>query len=176
MKPHVLVISLLALSWLSGCFMSDVARIEKGEPLARGPVALCSPDEPPCKIALPSGDGYVVVSGEDEEEDIRIRFEHLTDADGVPVYLGEVELSDGEDSAWSYIVARPVAGTVGEAPRFDIAMPGCGDMDKALDAEFGITRTDAYSCTVTDLVGLRAYLTRHYAERFADPDWWADAG
>lgn len=175
MKPHVVVIPLLALTWLSACFMSEVPRIETGELLARGPVALCTPDDPPCKIAVPSGDGYVVASEEDGEEDISIRFEHLTDAGGVPVYLGEVELSDGDDSAWSYIVARPVVSTVDEAPRFDIAMPGCGDMDRALDAEFGITRADAYSCTVTDLAGLRAYLTLHYADRFTDPDWWADA-
>lgn len=175
MKPHIFVIPLLALSMLSACFMSEVARIETGEMLARGPVALCTPDDPPCMIAVPSGDGYVVESPDEDEDDLLIRFEHLTDAGGVPVYLGEVALSDGDDSAWSYIVARPVVATVDEAPRFDIAMPGCGEMDRALDAEFGITRADAYACTVTDLAGLRAYLTQHYAERFADPDWWADA-
>lgn len=175
MKLYMVAAPLIALTWLSGCFMSEVARIETGELLARGPVAFCTPDDPPCKIAVPAGDGYVVESGEDDEEDLRIRFERLTDAGGVPVYLGEVELSDGDESAWSYIVARPVVTAVNEAPRFDIAMPGCTDMDRALDAEFGITRADAYSCTVTDIAGLRAYLTRHYAERFADPDWWANA-
>lgn len=175
MKPHAFVIPLLAVSMLGACFMSEVSRIETGIPIANGPVALCMPDEPPCIIAAPLGDGYVLESGEDDEEDIRIRFEYLTDAGGAPVFLGEVELSDGDASAWNYVVARPVVGTHAGAPMFQIAMPGCSDMDRALDAQFGIVRAGAYSCDVTDLAGLRAYLTLYYEDRFADPQWWADA-
>lgn len=174
MKPHVCVIPLLALSVLSGCFMSAEPRINTGVMLAQGPVAFCTPDEPPCKIGYPSGDGYVIASEEEGEEDLHLRFEALTKAAGVPVYLGEAELSDGDDTAWSYIVARPTSASVDGAPRYEIAMPSCSDLDKARDDQFGMVRTDAYSCTVTDLAGLRKFLITDYAEKFADPAWWSD--
>ncbi len=174
MKPHFFVTSILALSVLSACFMSAEPRIEAGMLLAQGPVAFCTPDEPPCKIGYPSDDGYIIASEDEGEEDLRMRFEALTEAGGVPIYLGEVELSDGDDSAWSYIVARPTNASIDGAPQYEIAMPSCSDLDKARDDQFGIVRTDAYSCTVTDLGGLREFLITDYAEKFADPDWWAD--
>lgn len=174
MKPHVFVIPFLALPVLTGCFMSAEPRIGTGVMLARGPVAFCTPEEPPCKIGYPSGDGYVIASGAEGEEDMRLRFEALTEAGGVPIYLGEAELSDGDDKAWSYIVARPTNASVDSAPRYQIAMPSCSDLDKARDEQFGIMRTDAYSCTVTDLAGLRELLIANYSEEFKDPAWWAD--
>ena len=174
MKPHVCVIPLLALSVLSGCFMSAEPRIKTGVMLARGPVAFCTPDEPPCKIGYPSGDGYVIASEEEGEEDLHLRFEALTEAAGVPVYLGEAELSDGDDTAWSYIVARPTSASVDGAPRYEIAMPSCSDLDKARDNQFGIVRTDAYSCTVTDLPAFRQYLQDNYAGKFSDPAFWSE--
>lgn len=174
MKPHVCVIPLLALSVLSGCFLSAEPRIKTGVMLAPGPVAFCTPDEPPCRTGYPSGDGYVIASEEDDEEDLHLRFEALTEAAGVPVYLGEAELRDGDGSAWSYIVARPATASVDGAPRFEIAMPSCSDLDKTRDDRFGIVRTDAYSCTVTDLAGLRELLITDYAEELADPAWWSD--
>ena len=174
MKPHVCVIPLLALTVLSGCFMSAEPRIKTGVMLARGPVAFCTPDEPPCKIGYPSGDGYVIASEEEGEEDLHLRFEALTEAAGVPVYLGEAELSDGDDTAWSYIVARPTNASVDGAPRYEIAMPSCSDLDKARDDQFGIVRTDAYSCTVTDLPAFRQYLRDNYAGKFSDPAFWSE--
>jgi hypothetical protein len=175
MKPLAGLIALAALPLLSACFVSETPHIAEGESLARGPIALCTPDDPPCRIALPSGDGYIVASEDGDEEDLLIRFEALAEAGGAPVWLGEVELREDGQSAWSYIVARPVAATVGEAPRFDVAMPGCGDLAPEREAEAGVERADAYSCTVTDMARFRAYLNHDYADRFADPAWWADA-
>jgi len=173
-KPHVFVIPFLALLMLTGCFMSAEPRIDTGVMLARGPVAFCTPEEPPCKIGYPSGDGYLIASGAEGEEDVRLRFEALTQAGGVPIYLGEAELSNGDDKAWSYIVARPTNASVDSAPRYQIAMPSCSDLDNARDGQFGIVRTDAYSCTVTDLAGLREFLIADFSEKFEDPAWWAD--
>lgn len=143
MKPHVFVIPSLILPVLTGCFMSAGPRINTGVMLARGPVAFCTPEEPPCKIGYPSGDGYVIASGAEGEEDLRLRFEALMQAGGVIIYLGEVELSDGDDRAWSYIVARPTDASVDSAPRYQIAMPSCSDPDKARGGQAGIVRTDA---------------------------------
>lgn len=174
MKLHAWLIALAATPLLGACFMSEAPYIAEGELLARGPIALCTPDDPPCRIALPSGDGYVVEPEDGEEEDLHIRFEALTEAGGVPIWIGEAELREGGEVAWSYVVARPVNATVGSAPRFDLAMPGCGEIARGLEAEAGVVRTDPYACTVTDYALFRAYLTSTYAERFADPAWWAD--
>jgi hypothetical protein len=175
MKPHAWLIALAAAPLLSACFISETSNISEGQLLARGPIALCTPDDPPCRIAVPSGDGYVVAAEDGEEEDLRIRFEALTEAGGVPVWIGEVELREDEETAWSYLVARPVNATVDSAPRFDLAMPGCGEIAPGLEAEAGVVRTDPYACTVTDYALFRTYLTSTYAERFANPAWWADA-
>ncbi len=101
MKPHVYVIPFLALTVLAGCFMSTEPRIETGAALGEGPVAFCMPDEQPCQIGQPEGDGYLVRAEEEDEEDVRLRFEPLTEADGATIYLGESELRDDEDVAWS---------------------------------------------------------------------------
>lgn len=171
-KPHVFVIAALALTALSGCFMSDTPRVETGSLFARGPVAFCSPDEEKCQIGYPSGDGYVVEAEDGDEEDIRMRFEPLTEAAGVPVYLGEIELRDDGQSAWAYLVARPSGGFVNEAPRYEIVMPGCNELAAEREAEFNIVRADAYTCLVTDLNAFRAYLITDYADHFADPAFW----
>lgn len=179
MKPQVCMIPILALSVLSGCFMSAEPRITTGVMLERGAVAFCTPGEPPCRIGYPSGDGYVIASEEEDEEDLHLRFEALTEAAGVPVYLGEAEMRDGENAAWIYIVARPARALVDGAPGYEIAMPSCRDPDRTrddrtLDDRSGIVRTGAYWCTVTDLAGLRELLVTDYAEEFADPAWWSD--
>jgi len=174
MKPHAWLIALAAGPLLSACFLSEAPHIREGELLARGPIALCTPDDPPCKIAVPSGDGYIVAAEDGEGEDLHIRFEALTEAGGVPIWIGEVELREDGETAWSYLVARPVNATVDSAPRFDLAMPGCGEIPPGGEAEAGVARTDAYACTVTDYALFRTYLTRTYADRFADPAWWAD--
>lgn len=174
MKPHAWLIALAAAPLLSACFLSEAPNIIEGELLARGPIALCTPDDPPCKIAVPSGDGYVVEAEDGEEENLHIRFETLTEAGGVPVWIGEVELREGDASVWSYVVARPVNVTVDSAPRFDLAMPGCDEIAPGAEAEAGVARTDPYACAVTDYALFRTYLTSTYAERFVDPAWWAD--
>ena len=175
MKPHAWLIALAAAPLLSACFMSEAPNIIEGELLARGPIALCTPDDPPCKIAVPSGDGYVVEAEDGEEEDLHIRFETLTEAGGVPVYIGEVELREGDDVGLELRRGRrPVNVTVDSAPRFDLAMPGCERDGSGAEAEAGVARTDPYACTVTDYALFRTYLTSTYAERFVDPAWWAD--
>jgi hypothetical protein len=173
MKPHVFVIAALSLTALSGCFMSKVPRVETGTLFARGPVAFCSPDEEKCQIGYPSGDEYVVEAEDTEEQDIHMRFEPLTEADGVPVYLGEIELREDDEAAWVYLVARPSGGFLNEAPRYEIIMPGCRDLASDREAEFSIVRADAYTCTVTDLAVFRTYLITDYADRFANNAWWA---
>lgn len=175
MSPHIRVTPIFALLLLSACFVSEEPRIAHGELLASGPVALCTPDDPPCRIAVPSGDGYIVEADDEEEDDLFLRFEALTEAGGVPVWLGEVELREGDETAWSYIVARPAIAAPETMPHFDIAMPGCGEIAAGDEPAAGVERTDPYACTVTDIARFRAYLTRAYAERFADPAWWADA-
>lgn len=172
-KSHVFVIAALSLTVLSGCFMSEVPRVETGTMFARGPVAFCSPDEEKCQIGMPSGDGYVVEAEDSGEEDIRMRFEPLTEADGVPVYLGEIELRDDEEIAWAYLVARPSGGFVNEAPRYEIIMPGCNDLARDREAAFKIIRADAYTCLVTDLAAFRTYLIADYSDKFASDAWWA---
>lgn len=174
MKSHVYVMLLLGLMALSGCFLSAEPRIETGVMLARGPVAFCVPDDPPCKIGYPSGDGYQAASDDPGEDSLQMRFEALTEAGGVTVYLGEIELRAGDETGWIYVVARPQGGTVEAAPRYEMAMPECNDNDPDRDAEFGIVRQDAYSCTVTDLAAFRSYLLTVQAANLADPDWWAE--
>jgi len=173
MKPHGIVIAALSLMALSGCFMSQVPRVETGTLFAPGDVAFCSPDEETCQIGFPSGDGYLIAPENGEEEEVRLRFEPLTEANRTPVYLGEVELREGDEAIWTYIVARPSGGFVNEAPRFDIIMPGCNDTAPGRDAEFGIVRADAYTCLVTDLEAFRTFLTANYSAQFASDAWWA---
>jgi hypothetical protein len=174
MKPHVFVIPLLALTALAGCFMSTEPRIAAGVLLADGPVAFCLPDEDPCQTGLPDGDGYLIQSEDEDEEDVRLRFEALTEVDGVVIYLSETELSDEADRAWTYLVARSAGETPDGLAQFDLMMPSCSDLPPEQGERFGIIHADAYSCTVTDLEGFRAYLIETYTDDFADPAWWAD--
>lgn len=173
MKPNIAVTPFLALTLLSACFMSAEPRIEKGVLLANGPVAFCMPDEDPCQTGLPDGDGYLVESGNEDEEDLRLRFEALTESGGAMIYLGEAELRDETDAAWTYLVARAAGETPEGLARFDLMMPGCSDMTKDQTVRFGIVRADAYTCTITDLANFRAYLIEAYTDQFSDPAWWA---
>lgn len=174
MKPHVFVIPFLALTALAGCFMSTELRIEAGVPLADGPVAFCMPDEQPCQVGQPEGDGYLVKAEQEDEEDVRLRFEPLTEAGGAQIYLGEAELRDDGDVAWSYLVARADGKTPEGLVRYVLMMPGCSDMDAAQRERFSIKKADSYTCTVNDLANFRAYLIETHTERFADSAWWAD--
>jgi hypothetical protein len=174
MKPHILVIPLLASTLLSACFMSEEPRVVTGTLFARGPVAFCSPEDPPCRIGVPSGDGYVLTFEEDgNPEEVSVRFEPLTEVGGVPVYLGEAELREEGEVGWIYLVARPTNATVEGAPRFEIAMPDCADMGDEDSQRSGIVRADSTSCTVTDIAGFRAFLKETYVDEFADPAWWS---
>lgn len=173
MRRYGTVIASLWLTALSGCFMSEVSRIETGTRLGQGPVAFCSPDEEGCPIGYPSEDGYRVEAEDSDEQDMHLRFEPLTEANGTPVYLGEVELREDQQAAWVYIVARPSGGFVNDLPRYDIRMPGCRDLASERAAEFSITRADAYTCLVTDLAALRTYLVSDYSNRFTRDTWWA---
>ena len=173
MKPHILVIPLLASTLLSACFMSEEQRVVTGTLFARGPVAFCAPEEPPCRMGVPSGDGYVLTFGDEEPEEVRVRFEPLTEVGGVPVYLGEAELREEGEVGWIYMVARPTNAAVDGAPRFEIAMPHCADLSDDDSQRSGIARADSKSCTVTDIAGFRALLKETYADEFADPAWWS---
>ncbi|MGA1342749.1 MAG: hypothetical protein ACO33A_06830 [Hyphomonas sp.] len=174
MRQYRSVIAALSLTALSGCFTSDVSRIQTGTLFGRGPVAFCSPDEARCQIGYPSGDGYRVEAEDSDEKDIHMRFEPLTEAGGIQVYLGEIELREDQEAAWVYIVARPSGGFENELPRYDISMPGCRDLASERAAEFSIVRADAYTCLVTDLAALRRYLVTDYGDRFAQDAWWTE--
>lgn len=174
MNPLVRIVPVLALGFLTACFMSETPRIETGTLLAEGPVVFCSPDDDDCQTGQVEGDGYVVASDNQDEEDMRLRFEPLIEAGGVQVYLGEAELRDEDSSAWSYVVARSSTGTPDGLPSFDIMMPGCNDFDETVRAQYGLVRSDSYSCVVDDLGAFRSFLTDNYSEKFANPDWWAD--
>jgi hypothetical protein len=173
MNPLVRIVPLFALGFLTACFMSETPRIETGTLLGDGPVVFCSPDDD-CQTGRIEGDGYVVASDNQDEEDTRLRFEPLVEAGGVQVYLGEAELRDEDSSAWSYLVARSVTDTADGRPRFDIIMPGCNDFDDTVRAQYGLVRSDSYSCVVDDLDAFRSYLTDNYSEKFANPAWWSD--
>lgn len=173
MKPHVFVIPLLALASLTACFMTEAPRIEAGTLLADGPVVFCSPDND-CQTGQVAGDGYVVASDNDSEEDMRLRFEPLAEAGGVQIYLGEAELRDEDSSAWTYLVARASADTKDGLPRFDIMLPGCNEFGDPVRAQYGLVRSDSYTCVVDDLGAFRSFLTDNYLDKFANPAWWAD--
>ena len=168
----VRTIPLLALVLLSACFMSQTPRIETGTLLAEGPVIFCPSDEDDCQTGEIEGDGYRVPSDNPDEEDVRLRFEPLVEANGVQIYLGEAELRDEDTSTWTYLVARPAAGAPDGLPRFEIMMPGCNDLDSSVREQYGIVRADSYTCTVDDLGAFRTYLTDNYLDKFANSDWW----
>lgn len=168
---HACVAPFLAFA-LSACFMSSEPRIETGVMLADGPVSFCIPDDPPCSTGYVEGDGYVVASEDENEEAMRLRFEVLTEVNGVPIYLGEAELREGEDSAWVYILARD-AGEGPEGPaQFYIQMPDCDDMDEDVRARSGVTQADAYTCMISDLPAFRAYLVEAHKDDFTESDFW----
>jgi len=174
MNPLVRTMPVIALAFLTACFMSKTPRIETGTLLAEGPVVFCSSDDDDCQTGQIEGDGYVIASDTEDEEDMRLRFEPLAEAGGVQIYLGEAEMRDEDSSVWAYVVARASAAAPEGLPRFDIMMPGCNDHEEAVRAQYGLVRADSYTCTVDDLGAFRDYLTDNYLDRFANPDWWAD--
>lgn len=161
-----------ALLFLPACFVSQKAHITSGVYLADGMVLFCAKDEPDCEAGFVEGDGYILYSGDPEEEDLRLRFEVLTASpEAGTIYIGEVELREEGETAWTYILARAAQDYVADTPAFDIVMPSCNDAEAA-DPAF--RRADAYSCEVADYPAFRAYLIRTYESQFAAPDFWRD--
>lgn len=171
MNWHTAVLSLVSVVLLSACFLSAEPRIRSGVVLAEGPVSFCTED-PPCQTGFPEGDGYILYSGSDDEEDMRLRFELLSDTSAGRVYLGEAELRNEDGSAWAYVLARAAQSRREGYPGFDIVMPGCNEGGPGVQAAYGITRTDTYSCNVSNLEAFRRYLIDTYSARFADPEFW----
>lgn len=175
MKPYIRTIPLLASLALSACFVSSEPRIETAVLLGEGDIAFCTPDDDPCQSAYLEGDAYVLrPEDEDDGEEIRLRFEPLIEAGGQMIYLGEAELREEDESAWTYIAVRENGVTDDGLPRFDLQMPDCNDMSAEQGILYGMERADSYSCTVTDLAGFRNYLIDTYGDHFADPEWWLE--
>lgn len=162
------------LAGLTACFISDDLLIENGARLADGDVVICTPDSPPCFPATPDGQDYIV--SPPDEPPVRMRFTPLEGDFGAPVFLGAYELTEDDETIWQYIVVRSSGLNADGAARFDLAMPGCGDVQQQDFEAFGLVQTDQYSCTITDIVLFKSYLiTRHGAD-FADPAWWTSRG
>lgn len=165
-------VMMAALLLLPGCFLSERALVRKGVLLSDGPAVFCTPGDTECPTGVVTGDGYSVSSENDQEEDIVLRFEALTEAGGETIWLGEAELRDEDSSAWMYVLARRAGETPEGIARIAMQLPACSDMPDEDSARFKLPRADAYSCAVTDLASFREYLIARYGASFADPEWW----
>lgn len=171
----------------SACFLSDRPLIGEGVHLRDGPLALCLERGEPCHNAIPEGDGYLVMPHPEDREDetpIFVRFTPLMQAGGEDVWLGEAELTDKNDRAWGYIVARGSTDTP-ESPSEDGAEDGAEysaeywavipECDKASDSQrirFGLDKSNLHACAVPDLNAFAEYLAERHGADFADEDWW----
>jgi hypothetical protein len=173
MKPVIRAAPLLVLFALSACFVSLEPRIETAVLLAEGDVSICTPGDDPCQTGHVQGDGYTLRSENEDEEDLRLRFEPLLESGGLTIYLGEAQLRENDESTWTYVVARSNDTPENGLARFDLKMPDCNDMSAEQGILYGLERADSYSCTVSDLGKFRNFLIDAYSDRFADPDWWA---
>lgn len=174
MNWQTTALALAASICLSACFLSGASNIQTGVHLAEGSVSFCTDDDPPCQTGFPEGDGYIIYSGDPEEEDLRLRFEVLTETGTGTVYVGEAELRNEEGSSWAYLMAH-AAVTPGEGfPEFDIIMPACNDAEPSVQSAYGITRADAYSCEIGDFAAFRRYLVDTYSDQFDDPAFWRE--
>lgn len=174
MKWQTTALALASSIVLTACFLSDEAHIQTGALLAEGPVSFCTDDDPPCQTGFRDGDGYIVYSGDPEEEDLRLRFEALTGEGASTIYIGEAELREDDESAWAYVLVR-AAPVPGEGfPEYDLIVPSCNDGDEAAHSAHGIIRSDAYSCEISDFDAFRTYLIEAYSDRFSDPAFWRD--
>lgn len=160
---------LSGLAMLTACFVSDVPLIAEGARIHDGPVAFCMSVADTCANARPFEDGYLT-SVSDEET--KVRFAPLSDAGGVPVWLGEAELGDADERAWVYVVARPESRSADGTVNFRIVMPDCDLASEDALTRFGFTQVDPYSCLAPDIESLSAYLLERRGDDFADPDWW----
>lgn len=177
MNWQTAVLAIASSLALTACFLSETPHIETGVHLAEGTVLFCSDDDPPCQTGFQEGDGYVVYSGDPEEEDLRLRFEVLTETPAGTIYVGEAELRDEDSSAWAYILARAAEAPAEGFPEFDIVMPSCSDAAPETHASYGISRADTYSCEIDNFAAFRRFLIDTYSDRFADPTFWReDAG
>lgn len=163
----------ICLALLPACFVSDQPLIGEGIRIHDGPIALCLEPDDPCSPAQWVGDQYLV---DDSDGSLPIRFVHLTEAGGLPVWLGEAELSDEEDEerAWAYVVARAEGMTPDGTLNVRIVMPDCNIASEDARARYGIEQVDRYACMAADLEQLSAYLVERHAGDFADTGWWLD--
>jgi hypothetical protein len=175
MKWQTTALALASSIVLTACFLSGEARIQTGTLLADGPVSFCTDDDPPCQTGFPDGDGYIIYSGDPEEEDTRLRFEVLTGSGASTVYIGEAELRDDSEPAWAYVLVRASAAPGDGFPQFDLILPSCNDGDDAAHSAYGILRSDAYTCEVRDFAAFRTYLIETYSGRFSDPAFWRES-
>lgn len=168
-----------AVTFLSGCFLSEKSLIGQGEIIHDGPIAFCLDPSEPCHEATVEDGTYLVLPHPEgsEEEPMTVRFRRLMEAGGEPVWLGEADLSEKgeEEEAWAYVVARKLKDTDEGVRQYEVAVPDCGEATDSEKIRYGLEKDGAYACRVTDIGAFAEYLRTHHADEFSDDAWWADA-
>lgn len=159
----------------SACFLSDRPLIGEGAHLRDGPLTFCLEEGGPCHNAIPEGDGYLVMPHPEDSEDetpIFVRFTPLMQADGEEVWLGEAELTDKNDRAWGYFVARENTETPESPSEIRVVIPECDKASSSQRIRFGLDKSSLHTCAVSDLNAFAEYLAERHGADFADEDWW----
>lgn len=164
--------------FLGACFLSERQLIGEGVRLQEGPLAFCMEPDEPCLEAVTREDGYLVMplpEHADEEEPIFVRFAPLTRAGGADIWLGEAELTEDDDRAWAYVVARRAGRAENGVTEYKMAIPTCEEASDSQLIRYGLERNGLYACTVTNINAFAEYLTERHTADFADADWWDTA-
>ena len=174
-------ISLLAaMLSLHACFVSTEPLIPLGEgvQLSTAPVQICTLSDP-CMDAEWEGDGYTLYPPEDSNDGpVPIRFQPLTESDLGMVYVAEILMGQPDDPetewAWMYGVTRHWSTSEDGTDQFLLVQPDCTDASEEQMQAHNIEQIDSYSCAVTHMEDLSAYLIEAHGADFDNPQWWEE--
>lgn len=180
-KLGSLVALAAGLTLLSACFMSATSLISPQDAVlpVDGPMTACLSDTDPCIELTRRGDGYFAISPEDENESITLRFTPLAQAGQKQVFVAEVEMNEGDETAFIYGVMRRRDQPDGRGATIDVAPLDCDDMDETQDTAFTsaggeIEVGKIKSCMPASLAQLKATILDMHGEDIAQDTWWVE--
>ena len=176
----IVISALLTLS-LAGCFFSEEPLIPEGTGVlpVDGKARICAEG---CEETYVSGDGYIIISEEnDETAGADVRFTPLFVAGVRQIYLAEVIMDDDPTTGYIYAVARRSPEPVEGAAMIEMVLLNCADLDAS---EFEGMRqagweiednSDDVTCKPPSVDALLELIRSDVsADVLGDDAWWAE--
>lgn len=171
----------LALVSVSACFLTETSLIDAGQAVLPmdGDMLVCLRDEDPCLDLKRQADGYFAQSPDDPADTITLRFTPLTQSAGKQVFLAEAELTEDEETGFTYGLARRFSTPNDRGATLEIAPLDCEDADEDMlsqfEAEGGTVEVGKItSCAPVSLTQMKGLVLTMHGKDIAKDAWWVE--